>query len=122
MSYWHAECLVYLAKSVIGSGVALPRLNGLERNWGREMLGYRMVIYDEDDKTVVVDRFFPSKDDRSAEQAVSRIRRGRRACLERAGQIARKWESEPTEFVGSNVVPLARITSGGPWSPYRPTS
>ena len=83
------------------------------------MFGYRMVIYDEDDQRVVVDRIFLSEDDGSAEQTVSRIRRGRKAILERGGDIARTWESDPAEFIGSNVVPLARITRSGPWSPYR---
>ena len=82
------------------------------------MLDYRMIIYDEDDETVVVDRSFSSDNDNGAEAKIVRIRRGRRARLERVGNTTQSWERQPEQF-RSNVVPLARITRSGPWSPDR---
>jgi hypothetical protein len=83
------------------------------------MPDYRMIIFDEDDETVVVDRVIGFENDNEAKAQILRIRRGRRARLERAGSVAQRWESEPENFMGSNIVPLARITRNGPWSPHR---
>ena len=74
------------------------------------MPSYRMVVYSEDDRFIVVDRYFQAENDNAATETVVSLRRGRRAILKRSYDVVQRWDSEPEEFVETNVVPLRRLT------------
>jgi hypothetical protein len=69
-----------------------------------------MVVYSEDDRFIVVDRTFHAENDNAATETVVSLRRGRRAILKRSYDVVQTWDSEPGEFVETNVVPLRRLT------------